>query len=111
MRAGALNRRVAVDEPLVTQGLDGGEVITWQNVTTVSASIEPIRGREALIAGANLAIMDTRIRMRWSPTVDRMTAKWRLRIHDRVYDVVSVVEIREGRRELEIMGKSGANNG
>ena len=111
MRAGGIPRRLWIDEPITTQDETGGEVITWEPIGQVWAAIEPVRGREALIAGANLSIMDTKIRIRWSPTVDRVTSKWRGRYGDTVYDIVSVAHLKTGRREIELLCKSGANDG
>lgn len=111
MRAGGLNRRLTIEEPVVTQGTTGEEVTTWTALGTVWARIEPIRGREAMIAGANLSIMDTRIRIRWSPDVAAVTSKWRARYGDTVYDIVSAAHLATGRREIELLCKSGANDG
>lgn len=111
MRAGGIPRRLWIDEPVVTQDETGGEVVTWTPIGPLWASIEPVRGREALIAGANLAIMDTKIRMRWSPQADRITSKWRARYGDTIYDIVSVAHLKTARREIELMCKSGASEG
>lgn len=111
MRAGLLTRRLALEEPVATQNATGEEIITWTLLSEVWATIEPIRGREALLAGAALAIMDTKIRIRWSPDVDVITEKWRARYRDTIYNIVSVVHIRIGRREIELLCRSGSNEG
>lgn len=111
MRAGVINRRLQVDEPVTTQNEFGEEVITWVPHGPIWAQVEPVRGREALISGANLAIMDTKIRIRWSPDTDAINEKWRLSYRETIYDIVSVAHVRLGRREIEILAKSGANAG
>ena len=111
MRAGTINRRVAIDEPVVTRDETGGEAIDWVEYATVWAQIEPLRGREALINGANVAQMDTRIRIRWSEHVDVVAPKWRLRWGQTIYDVVSLSHILTGRRQIELLCKSGTNEG
>jgi SPP1 family predicted phage head-tail adaptor len=112
MRAGALNRRLSIDQPVISQNETGEEIINWSERAVVWASIEPIRGKEALIAGANLASMDTKIRFRWSRTVDELlSSKWRMRYKGTIYDVVSLVQIATGKREVEVLAKSGTNYG
>lgn len=111
MRAGLTKKRVALDEPVTTQNATGEEVTAWSEVATVWASIEPIRGREALLNGLNAAQMDTRLRMRWSTALDAMNSEWRIRYKETVYNVVSIAHVMTGRRELEILAKSGTNLG
>lgn len=111
MRAGALNRRIWVDEPVVTQS-DAGELVTdFVPRGKIWGSIEPLRAKEALVNAVNLAQMDTKIRLRWSPSIDAMTSEWRLRYKSLIYDVVSVAHLATGRRELEVLCKSGTNQG
>jgi SPP1 family predicted phage head-tail adaptor len=111
MRAGALKRQVWLDEPTTSQNETGEEVVTFTPFAQVPASINPLRGREALIAGANLSIMDTKIVIRWSPQTAVVTSKWRARYGSTVYDVVSASNVKTDRREIELLCKSGASNG
>lgn len=111
MRAGELNRRLSLDQPVTSQNDTGEEVTAWAERAKVWAEIHPLRGRESLIAGVNLALMDTRIRMRWTPAADNIGPKWRLRYKSITYDIVQVAHVDMGRREIEIMAKSGANLG
>jgi SPP1 family predicted phage head-tail adaptor len=111
MQAGRLNRRVSIDVPMTTQNDTGEEITDFVELSTVWASIEPIRGREALLNGLNAAQMDTRIRLRWSVALDAMNSEWRIRYKEQIFDIVSIAHIRTGHRELEIMAKSGTNRG
>jgi SPP1 family predicted phage head-tail adaptor len=111
MQAGKQNRRVAIDVPMTTQNATGEEITDFVELSEVWASIEPIRGREALLNGLNAAQMDTRIRMRWSEALDAMTTEWRIRYKETYYDLISIAHIRTGHRELEILAKSGTNLG
>lgn len=111
MNAGKLNRRIWVDEPVTTQSASGEQVGTFEPFAEVWGSIEPIRGREALVNTVNLSQMDTRIRLRWTPQLDAMTTEWRLRYKELIYDIVSIAHVAMGRRELEVMCKSGTNQG
>ena len=89
MRAGSIKRRVHIDVPMTTQNETGEEVTDFVELSAVWASIEPIRGREALINGLNAEQMDTRLRLRWSAALDAMTTEWRIRYKDIFYDLVS----------------------
>jgi SPP1 family predicted phage head-tail adaptor len=111
MNAGKLNRRIAVDEQIVTQADSGELSVTFEPFATVWGSIEPLLGREALINSVNVAQMDTRIRLRWTPQLDAMTTEWRLRYKGLIYDIVSIAHVMTGRRELEVLCKSGTNQG
>ena len=111
MRAGLLTRRLALEEPVVSQNETGEEETVWAPLGEVWATIEPIRGREALLAGVNLATMDTKITIRWSPDVDAVTTKWRASYRDTIYDIVSVAHKNLGRRQIELLCRSGSNEG
>ncbi len=111
MQAGKLNNRVAIDRPDVSQNETGEEIIAWHHVGTVWAAIEPLRGREALQVNANLSEMDTRIRVRWTPGLDQMTTKWRMRRPNVIYDLKSIAHVNLDQREIEVLVKSGLNEG
>ncbi len=118
MRAGALKQRVVLETAVDTQDATTGEPIrTWALLASVWASVEPLKMREALIADTVLPEADTRIRIRWAPELADVGTKTRARWTDiagrreRLYDVVSVIEPKVGRREFELLCKSGANEG
>jgi SPP1 family predicted phage head-tail adaptor len=104
-----LTRRLLLERPEVSQNETGEEETTWIPLGSVWATIEPVRGREALIAGANLAIMDTKIHIRWSEAVDAITEKWRASYRGTIYNIVSVAHLKIGRREIELLCRSGAS--
>lgn len=112
MRAGRLKHRIEIDEPVTTQTASGDEVVTWTAFGTVWGSIEPLKGRERLQAGEIIADMDTRINIRWSAHVDRIEAGWRLKHGGVIYNISSPpAEVMMEQREIEMMCKSGANDG
>lgn len=111
MKIGELRHRLLVEEPITSQNETGEEVIVWQSHGRVWGSIEPLNGREALQANMISAELTTRIRIRWSPVTDQLTAKWRLSHAGVFYDVISAAQINMGRREIEIMARSGRDLG
>lgn len=111
MKAGKLDKRLDIEQPITTQDSAGSPVVSWLAVGTVWASIEPIKGREAMTANQNLAIMDTRIKVRAHPLLSSINAKWRVKYNGLIYNIVSVAHIELGNREIELMCVSGANDG
>jgi SPP1 family predicted phage head-tail adaptor len=108
MRAGTLRHVVVCDEPTLN---DAGEITGFVPAFSQRASIEPLRGREQLHANQIIADMDTLICVRWSPRTDSIRPTWRLRHGDTVYNISSLAHINMGKREIEIVCKSGLNNG
>ena len=111
MRAGKLDKRLEIEQPISTQDASGSPVVAWLPVGTVWASIEPIKGREALTSNQILGTMDARIRIRQHPLLSSMTAKWRLKYSGVIFNIVSIAHIALGNREIEIMCLSGSNDG
>lgn len=112
MGIGQKRHRLTVQEPVRTQDPTTGELVAvWTTVATVWASIEPIRGRELLQGEQILDDMDTRLRIRWSPLSDTFTTAHRGIHQGSVFNFVSFAHVRLEQREIEIMAKSGVNDG
>lgn len=114
MRAGKLNQRISFEEPAPDQSGSGSEVITFTPRLTVWAAIEPLNGRERLQAEAITADIDVRIRTRWLPFFDAVTAKWRCRHVEKgtIYNIIAPpANIDMADREVEFMANTGRNQG
>jgi SPP1 family predicted phage head-tail adaptor len=111
MKAGKLDKRLDIEQPISVQDANGSPIVTWLPVGTVWALISPIRGREALTSNQIMPHMDTRITIRQHPLLASINAKWRLRYDGIIYNIVSVSHINLGNREIEIMCTSGENDG
>lgn len=72
----------------------------WQDVMTVWASIEPLRGREYVEAQNTKAELTTRIRMRYRPGI---TPGMRVVYQGRTFDIQSVINVNEQNYHLELM--------
>jgi len=107
MFAGWLRHRIVIQRLVGTKNSYGEVVQSWQDVATVWASIEPLRGREYVEAAAAQATVDHRIRIRYrsgiSPTM-------RVTYGERIFEVVSVIDPREQHKELELMCKEDVND-
>lgn len=91
-------------------GVDGlGQASgAWQDVATVWAQVQPLRGREYFAAGQLQAEVSVRMRIRWrAGVVPTMRADWRGVPHD----IVSVVDVDGARVVLELMCAQGVRDG
>ena len=112
MNAGDLDRRITIEQRVADNSFDGAGSETWESVATVWAQVQdmlPSRG-ERLADGLNIATRPARVRIRYR---DDITAAMRLKMGDRVMQIVSApAEL--GRREgLELIVEdySTAGNG
>lgn len=102
MRAGRLRQRVTVQQKTVTRNDYGEEIVTWADVLTAWAAVEPLRGREfdeAQMAGAERL---TRIVLRWPGSGVTLRPEMRVYHAGRVYDIQSVIHVDERHREVQL---------
>lgn len=113
MRAGTLRHRLAFDRPDHIQNDVGEEEEVWHHQGTVWARIQPLTGRELLLSNANLSQFDTRIIIRWAPSLDSLSPKWRARNLQNgvIYNIKSITQDDMGHRSIEILAQSGTNAG
>lgn len=102
MRAGDLRNRIKIQQKSVTRDTFGGETVTWTDVVTVWAAIEPISGREYYAAQQVQAEASTRIRIRYYAGI---TTSMRVLWGTRYFDILSVIDIQERGREIHLMCK------
>jgi SPP1 family predicted phage head-tail adaptor len=106
MRAGKLRHKVRLQKlgPRIDDEMGGGP-IPFVDVAEVHASIEPLSGREQLLAGQLEAELTHRIRTRF---FNGVKPHWRIRLDDpltgtHVYDIESIIDPESRHRELEMM--------
>ncbi len=102
LRAGLLDRRVALERRVNVTDASGQAVDHFVRVAAVWARVEPLGGREGFGQQQWVATGDVRFTIRWRADV---TPLHRV-VHDgRVFDVMTVAE--DGRREgLLIVGRA-----
>jgi len=91
IEAGRLRHRVVLQNPVETQDQDNGSVIvSWQDVATLWASIEPLSAREFVVAQAEDSKVTTRITIRYRSNIN---AKMRLyhAAKDQYYNIEGVL--------------------
>ena len=103
MKAGDLTERVTVERFTATYDELGQPIESWAPLFTCWAAVEPLQGREYIAAQALQSEVTTRIRMRFRPW---MTAQDRVIHGGKTYNIVSVIDVRSGHRELVLMCKA-----
>ncbi len=111
MRAGKLRHQVIIQRLVAgsPQQKPSGEPDTsWTTYLTVSASVEPVTGREPFLAQEHLSEVDTKIRIRYR---DGITADMRVSFGSRYYNIRAILNFEERNRELLLLCSQGLNQG
>lgn len=106
------NARITLCEPARQQSTVNGSMVDTAALVlgTVYAKIEPVNGREIKSGVEILAETDTRITLRWSPLVERLTTAHYATHKGTTFNFVNVI-IPLDRRFIYILAKSGVNRG
>lgn len=99
MRAGRLRHRITIQEKTSAQNTYG-EHLTWTDVCTVWASIEPLYGQEFMTADREGASVTTRIVMRYRSGI---APSMRVTEGSHTWDIQSIINLREIDHELHLM--------
>lgn len=100
MQAGGLREQVTLQRKVVTRDAYGAEVITWIEIATVWAKVEPLRGREFLEQRRDGNEVTTRITLRYRSDLEPIHRA----VHrSTAYDIQSVIHKETRFRELELM--------
>lgn len=102
MRSGRLNKRIEIQAPVQSRGSGGGVTTEYVPFALVWASVEPFVGREYHAAGQAQSEATIRFRLRW---LDGVTTAMRIRLGEGLYDIVSVINVFERNREMQLMAK------
>lgn len=109
MRAGLLNKRITIQRQSLTKNPANGEdVVTWQDVATVWAQFDPVRGREFFTAKQQYAESVAWFRIRHRPG---LTQQMRISFQGKVYDIDSIVNTAGMNVGIEIFAKEGLTDG
>lgn len=108
MRAGTLNRRVVLQWPITTQDATGEPIVTWTVEETVWAACEPGRGREFYAEQQIMAERPMLFRVRHRVDVTTLT---RVLYLGDIYNIDTVMDYRDERRETWMYARSGLNEG
>lgn len=99
LQPGDLNRQVIVEQRSTTRGAMGEEVDTWTTYKKVWCKVLPGRGQESSIARRETGRLETKF---WCRYFSGLTMKMRLNLGGRYFDIVSIANIEERNRFLEL---------
>lgn len=105
-----MRQRIILQQRVVSKIGPGRREESWEDVTPINASVEPLVGREFFRGGSGAppqvqAEVDTRIRIRYRKGLN--PAEHRVVHGGVVYDLVAVIQDRE-RRQTQLMVKAKA---
>lgn len=92
MRIGKLRHRVELKSVAQTPNTFGEMTDTWSTFATVWASVEPLKGRELLIAQQANSEVTLRVRLRYNSSID---VNDRVVIGSRILEIVSIINPEE----------------
>lgn len=108
LRAGELDRRIKLQARSTTKTDSGTELLTWTDVATVWANIQPLSGRELVGADAVNAELTHLILIRYRQGV---TARMRAIYGTRIFDINAVVEPQMAHVSLQLLCTEGMDEG
>jgi SPP1 family predicted phage head-tail adaptor len=99
MEIGKLNRLVTLQQPSTTQDAAGQPAPTWSDLASVWANIRYLSGMETIKAGAETAVVNASIRIRYRSDV---TAAMRVSIGETVFQIKAVMPDEAGRQFVDL---------
>lgn len=109
MRSGQLRHRVHLEERVERDDAVGDPIPYWRTWRSVSASIEPIGGREILAEQQIHAVATTRIRIRQGGERRKINEKMRARWRERLFNIEHVDD--GSPSEIVLFCSDGLNDG
>jgi SPP1 family predicted phage head-tail adaptor len=88
MRIGRLRHRITIEEPTRTADGMGGWTVTWTEVSTVWAGVEPVSGKERIAADAVEAEVTHKVIIRYASW---LTPDMRITFGDRHFDIRAII--------------------
>ena len=113
LSAGTLRKRITLQQQSLSVDSYGQQVITWTDVATVWASLEPSVGRELVAAQAVRLDQPTTITIRWQGAFGspRAVAAMRAVYNGRTFNIHSVENEDERNVLLTLIASEGLNDG
>ena len=100
MKAGQLDQRVTIERQSQETDPYGQPIDEWLAIVNTWGAVEPLAGREYIAAMAVQSDVTTRVRLRYRPGI---TSADRVVHEGRLYNIVSVIDVRSDHRELQLM--------
>ena len=111
MRSGRLRNKITFQQKATTPDGYGGQAVTWQEVATRRAEIQPINGKEFIAAMGEQAESSAKITLRYDSALSGINPDWRIIHGTTVYDIQHISNLRELNRELQIVAVAQIDGG
>ncbi|ARK96164.1 phage head closure protein [Burkholderia pseudomallei] len=113
MRAGQLNRLVAVQQRSTARDSFGQQIETWTTIKPVYAYIEALSGSERAAAQSISTDVSHRFTLRYDAIFadPRVVATYRIVYASRIFDINAALNIDESNRTVELLASEGMTNG
>lgn len=111
--AGNLNRRIKIQRPSTIKDSVGAPSRTWLDVATVWADIQPLSGREAVIASRISAQVTHQITVRYQSLFDnpQQVVQMRVLYKARIFNIHSALNEDEKRVQIILLASEGLDDG
>lgn len=100
INAGPLDKRVTLLAPVYNEFQD--EIVDWNPVANVWASMTPNYGQEINEAGRTVAVVQVPVVIRYRRDID---ARWRLRLGSRTFEIAAILNVLERNSQLQLTCK------
>lgn len=80
-------------------------VDVWEDVLETYAYVQPVSGKEQFLSNQNYSTTTHKVRCRYSGLVK---TDQRIKFGDRVFDIISAINVLEQNKELEILAEEVA---
>ncbi len=111
--AGMLRRRVRLQRPETVKDALGAPGRQWVDVATVWADVQPLSGREAVIASRISAEISHQITVRYQRIFDnpQQVARMRALYGGRIFNIHSALNEDEKRVQVVLLASEGLDDG
>jgi len=100
MNAGELRHKITIQELQRTPDGYGGYTETWNDIATVWARIQPLRGDERYQAQQVLSTLSHKIILRY---LNGVKPQMRVLYGSRIFHIVSVINVEKRNKVLELL--------
>ena len=111
--AGMLTRRIKIQCPSTIKDSVGAPCRSWLDVATVWADIQPLSGKEAVIANRISAELSHQIIVRYQSLFDnpQQVAQMRVLYKARIFNIHSALNEDEKRTQIILLASEGLDDG
>lgn len=111
--SGALNRRIKIQRPSTAKDSLGGTTRSWIDVVTVWATIQPLSGREAVIANRISAEITHQITVRHQSAFanPQLVSQMRVLYRSRIFNIHSALNDDENQVAVILLASEGLDDG